>query len=97
MCQIHFCICAGNVTENTTLFSLPNVDYDPSFVPKFYDSIDDLFGNNTELRQQAISLCGPTKFHCLFDYALTSDAQAVSESQSSLNDFEAEEKQLSKS
>ena len=86
----------GNVTENGTLFSLSDVDYDPSFVPLFYDNIDALFGNNTELRQQSISLCGSTNFQCLFDYVLTADSQAVKESQKSLTDFDTEQKQLSK-
>ena len=87
----------GNVTENHTLFSISYPDYDPTFVPLFSDNIDTLFGNNTNLRNQALSLCGGTSnLQCLFDFALTADSQAVSESQSSLSEFETEQKKLSK-
>ena len=87
----------GNVTDTSTLFSLSDPDYDSTFVPLFYDNIDTLFGNNTELRNKSIAVCGGyTNFQCLFDYVMTADSQAVSESQSSLSEFETEQKQLSK-
>ena len=66
-------------------------------MPLFFDDIDTLFGNKTEIRQQAISVCGgSTNFQCLFDYVMTADSQAVRESQLSLMDYEREQKQLSK-
>ena len=91
--MLHF---SGNVTGNYSLFSLPDPDFDSSFVPAFFNDIDQIFGNNTELKNKSIALCGEKNFQCLFDYALTGDRQAVMESQSSLKDFEAEEKTLRK-
>jgi len=83
-----------SVNGSNSLFSLPDPDFDPSFVPVFFDDINRIFGNNTELKNKSIALCGEKNFQCLFDYALTGDRQAVMESQSSLKDFEAEEKIL---
>ena len=85
----------GNVTLNGSLFSLEDPDFDSSFVPGFYDTIDDLFGNNTVLKQNAIEICGGTSsFICLFDVALTGDRTSSTESQSSLEAFETEKKTL---
>ena len=93
MCAIIF---SGNVAGNYSLFSIPDPDFDSSFVPAFLDSVDQLFGNNTELRSKAEAVCGASNFQCLFDYTLTADAQAVSESQASLQEFQTEERILSK-
>ena len=88
----------GNVTGNNSLFTLPDVDYDPSFVPSFFDDISALFGNNTALRESAIKLCGNTtaNFTCLFDMSLTADLQAVQNTQTSLQTLETQAKILSK-
>ena len=89
---------SGNITKSDSLFTLPDPDFDPSFVPFFMDSVDQLFGNNTKLRSEAIKLCGSTtNFICLFDFVLTADTKAVKESQSALTTFETEEKVLRKS
>lgn len=84
------------MTGNSSLFSIPDSEYDSSFVPLFYDNTADLFGNNTELKQQAELTCGSSSFQCLFDYVLTADTKAVTESQSSLQEFQTEEKILRK-
>ena len=91
-----FCQILGNVTGSASLFSIVDLDYNASFVPLFYDNLDTLFGNDTELRQKAIALCGSNNFQCMFDYVLTSDSQQVQESQTSLSTFETEQKQLRK-
>ena len=82
------------MTGNHSLFSISDPDVDPSFVPVFFDSVNELFGNNTELKQKAEAACGSSNFQCLFDYTLTADSQAVAESQSSLQEFETEERIL---
>ena len=74
--------------------SIPDPEFNASFVPGFFDDIDKMFGNNTELKTKSIALCGATNFICLFDYALTGDEQSVTESQSSLQSFEAEKKAI---
>ena len=78
------------------MFSLPDPDYNASFVPLFYDSTEQLFGNNTQLQADAEKVCGKTNFVCLFDFVLTADANAVKESQATLTKFTTEEKVLSK-
>ncbi len=87
---------SGETTGNNSLFTLPDPDYDASFVPLFFDDIDALFGNNTALKKKAEDLCGKKQFECLFDVALTADTQAAAESKSSQQDFESEKKTLSK-
>ena len=87
---------SGNVPANDSFFSIPDRDFEASFVPAFFDNIDKTFGNNTELKKKALAICGEGNIQCLFDYALTADSQAVTESQSSLKEFEAEEKVLRK-
>ena len=86
----------GNVTSNDSLFSLSDPEYNASFVPVFFDNVDQLFGNDTELQRNAEAACGSSNFQCLFDYVLTADSQAVKESQTSLQEFQTEEKILSK-
>ena len=85
----------GNVTGSDSLFTLADPDYDPTFVPLFFDDIDVLFGNNTALRAKAVALCGESKFSCLFDVALTADTQAAIDSRTSEGDYETEKKALS--
>ena len=89
-------IILGNVTSDESLFSLPFLEANDSFVPLFYDNIEELFGNNTQLKSEAETVCGANNFVCLFDYVLTKDTKAVTESQSSLKVFEEDEKILSK-
>ena len=88
-------IFSGNITGNSSFFSIPDPDFNASFVPTFFDNIDQIFGNDTALKSKAIEVCKSQSFQCLFDYALTADSQAVTESQSSLQEFETEERILS--
>ena len=85
---------SGNVTGNDSLFSLSDPGFNPSFVPIFFDDIKQIFGNNTDLEATAKAICGDSNFQCLFDYALTADRQAVTESQASVKEFETEERIL---
>ena len=90
---MEFCF-SGNVTGNDSLFTLSDPGFDPSFVPLFFDDIRQIFGNNSALEKAAKAVCGDSNFQCLFDYALTADKQAVTESQASIKEFETEEKIL---
>ena len=78
------------------MLTLPDPDYNASFVPLFYDNTEQLFGNNTQLQADAEKVCGKTNFVCLFDFVLTADTTAVKESQATLTEFATEEKVLSK-
>ena len=87
----------GNVTGNNSLFTLPDVEFDASFVPKFFDNLEDLFGNNTALKEEAIRICGSTaNFACLFDISLTGDKKSVIESKTTLETFDKEEQAIRK-
>eukprot|EP00794_Sanderia_malayensis_P002636 gene2636-3050_t len=79
---------------NKSLFTLNDTEYDKGFIPLFFDNIHDLFGNNTALKEKAIALCGKSSFTCLFDVMLTGDTTAASESKSTLEDFNTEQKIL---
>ena len=70
---------------------------DPSFVPSFYDDIDTLFGNDTDLKNRAIATCGLTNLQCLFDISLTKDFSAATENKATMVNFAAKQKLLSKS
>ena len=78
------------------MFTLPDPDYDPTFVPLFFDTIDTLFANNTALKEKALATCGATSFTCLFDASITGDVNAASESKGSLDLFETENKTICK-
>ncbi len=85
---------SGRVDGNQSLFTLDNTGFDASYTPLFFDNIDDLFGNNTMLKERAISLCGKKSFTCLFDVMLTGDTKAAAERKSTLEEFDAEQKIL---
>ncbi len=87
---------SGEVTGNNSLFTMADPEYNSSFVPLFFESIEKLFGNNTALKEKALTVCSATDVTCLFDVALTGDTQAAAESQSSERDYEIEKKDLSK-
>ena len=81
---------------NQSCFTLSDPDYDPSFVPSFFDDIDTLFGNFTDLKNRAIATCGSTNFQCLFDISLTKDFTSATENKAATENFAAAEKSLSK-
>ena len=98
MVSIFTCIVSlGNVTGNGSLFTKYDPDFDPSFVPTFFDDKKQVFGNNTQLKADAVAVCGSSNFQCLFDFALTADKQMVIESQTSLQEFETEQRVLRES
>ena len=81
---------------NESLFTLNDPDYDALFVPHFFDDIDALFGNQTDLKNRALEICAETDFPCLFDVSLTKDINAAIESKVTVEEFSTEEKTLSK-
>ena len=95
MLIFHLYVSPGNITNNGSMLTLSDPEYDPTFVPLFLDNIDALFGNNTALRNKAIEVCGgTTSFTCLFDVSLTGDENAAKEAQGSLKTFETDKKKL---
>ena len=95
MLIFHLSVSPGNITNNGSMLTLSDPEYDPTFVPLFLDNIDALFGNNTALKNKAIEVCGgTTSFTCLFDVKLTGDENAAKEAQASLKTFETDKKKL---
>ena len=85
----------GTVPTEQSLFTMTSTDHDPTFRPVFSDDYSSLFGNNTELMNQAIASCGGMENkQCLFDASQTGDTQTAAQSQQELNTFEEEKKQL---
>ena len=85
------------MTRKDSLFTVADADFDSSFVPGFYDNLDDLFGNNTALKEEALRVCGgESKFTCLFDASLTGNRKSAVESKTALEAFDSEDKIISK-
>ena len=65
----------GHINASSSLFSYshgmgPSNYSDPSFIPNFSKDINKIFGNNTQIRDEAIKLCNGDA-NCLFDAAET--------------------------
>ena len=69
------------IKDSQSLFTYPTglgtTNYtDPAYTPIFSENIQQLFGENQQLYQQALQSCG-NDVSCLYDAALTLDLQAA--------------------
>ena len=65
----------GIVASSDRLFNLTHDGFDPTFYPRFFTNLTDLFKNNQTAIDIALSACGnvETNQACFFDFAITDD------------------------
>lgn len=86
------------IKESQSLFTYPSglgtANYtDSAFTPLFSENIQQLFGDNQQLYQQALQSCG-NDVSCLYDAALTLDLQAAVNGKDVANQYQETTTQL---